>query len=101
MELKFYVSLKELARGGQACEITYDRPIRERYVKVLSDTTAYAHRGCNSVYFCDTLLAEELRSEPRSSVYDWVTEEKEPSIGLLDDALKKAKELGIIREVAA
>jgi len=95
MKLEFYVTLGELARGGRECDITHDRPDKERYVKVLSDTAAYAGRGYNCVYFGNTLLSEELRSEPRSSVYDWVTE-KEPTIGLLDDALVKARELGIV-----
>lgn len=98
MKLEFYVTTKELARGGEECNITHDRP-KERYVKVLSDSSAYAYRGCNCVYFGDTLLATEIRSGARRSGEEW--EEKGPTIGLLDDALKKAKELGIIREVAA
>lgn len=95
MYLKFYVTIKELIKGGEGCEITKERPNRERYVKVLVDDSANCYRGANYVYFKNTLLASEIRRGARGSWNEDIT--REPSIGLLDDALIEAVNLGIIK----
>jgi len=93
MELAFYVTLDELRKGGEECEIAKQRPKRP-YVKVLIDRAADAHRGKNYVFYKDTKLAGEMRNGPRGS--DWEDREIGPTVGLLDDALEEAKKLGIL-----
>lgn len=94
MVLAFYVTLNELRKGGEDCEITRQRPTKEPYVKVLIDSAACAYRGKNYVFYKDTKLAGEMRNGPRGS--DWEDLDRGPTIGLLDDALEEAIKLGIL-----
>ncbi len=92
MALNFYVTIDELKKGGRECAITYEKP-EVPYVEVCHDDTYAAYRGANFVLYKGEELASELRNGPVGS--DWEHEDRNPSIGLLEDALEKAQELGI------
>ena len=92
----YYITFKELKRGGEDCEISKERP-SSKYVRVISDSSANCGRGENRVMFKDIVLASEYQYKKFSPWQDELEGPYEPTIGLINDALRKAKEIGLIK----
>ena len=82
-EIKFYVTLRELARGGSLCEITHEVP-KEDHIVCFQDTHYGAYRGKNFVLYHGEEIANEWRLPPRGSDEDY--DRQGPTVGLLNDA---------------